>query len=138
MNLSDVTATTYLASDDYVAGTVWPAQQIDRVTVEEVPVPGSAKKNTKGVIYFRGAPRGWVANKKELRKIGAALNATKGIDKAWVGHWVQLKVVPNVRRPDGTKGNAFRVAAAYKDGDAASAEAAKANVREGTGTEHAA
>ena len=60
-------------------------------------------------MYFVGAAKGWVLNKSEGRKIAKELGEAKNIDKTWIGASVMLHVVGDVRRPDGTKGNAFRV-----------------------------
>jgi hypothetical protein len=117
MNLSELTATVYLAANDYEAGHVFPCLQIERITVEDVPTPGRKEKTKKGVIYLAKAPKGWVANKQELRKLAQVYGSSKGIEKAWPGHWVQLHVVAGIRRPDGTTGNAFRALAAYKNGE---------------------
>ncbi len=110
MNLSDVSSSIYLASDDYPVGYVFPALAIEHIKLEEVPVPNSKRVNQKAVIYFVGAKKGWAANGKCLREIGRACGATREIEKAWVGIRVALKVVGDVRRPDGTKGNALRIA----------------------------
>lgn len=109
MKLSDITASIYLASDDYKVGTIFPSRPIERIEMADVPVPGSAKKQAKCVIFLRDVPKGWVVNKKEARKIAAKLNCTDAIEKGWLGAQIALEVVGDVRRPDGTRGNAFRV-----------------------------
>lgn len=109
MKLSDITASIYLASDDYKVGTVFPHRAIERIEMADVPLPGSAKKQAKCVVFLQGVPKGWVINKKEARKIAAKLNCTDNIEKGWIGAQVALEIVGDVRRPDGTRGNAFRV-----------------------------
>jgi hypothetical protein len=109
MKLSDITASIYLASDDYKVGTVFPPRAIERIEMAEIPVPGTAKKQPKCVIYLNGVPKGWVVNKKEARKIAAVLKCTENIEKGWLGAMVSLEIVGDVRRPDNTRGNAFRV-----------------------------
>lgn len=110
MNLSDLSNSPYLASDDYAVGTVLPLVAIERISMEEVPVPGKATKTQKAIAYFVGVPKGWCINKNEARKIGKAVGSTANIDTTWIGVRISLKVVGDVRRPDGTRGNAFRVA----------------------------
>jgi hypothetical protein len=117
MNLSEITASEYLAANDYAIGSVWPPLPIERITVADVAVPGKTAKQRKGVIFLKGAGKGWVANKQELRKIGQALGVTTKIETAWLGAWVSLKIVGDVRRPDGTRGNAFRVEAVHAAAD---------------------
>jgi hypothetical protein len=109
VRLSDITASIYLASDDYKVGTVFPYRAIERIEMADVPVPGSAKKTPKCVIFLRDVPKGWVINKKEARKIAAILNCMDSIEKGWLGAQIALEIVGDVRRPDGTRGNAFRV-----------------------------
>lgn len=109
MNLSDLSNSPYLASDDYAVGTILPPVTIEKIIMEEVPTPGKTTKTPKAIAYFKGAKKGWCINKTEARKIGKATNATTGIDKAWIGVQIVLKVVGDVRRPDGTRGNAFRI-----------------------------
>jgi len=109
MKLSDITASIYLASDDYKVGHIFPALPITRIEMADVPTPGSAKKQAKCVVFFQGVPKGWVINKQEARKIAAKLNCTDSIEKGWLGALVALEIVGDVRRPDGTRGNAFRV-----------------------------
>jgi hypothetical protein len=109
MNLSDITASDFLASNDYTVGTVFPLREIIRLEIKEVGVPGKPTKQNKCVVFLRDVPKGWVINKQEARKIGAALNCTKNIEKGWLGASVSLIVVGDVRRPDGTRGNALRV-----------------------------
>jgi hypothetical protein len=109
VNLSDLSNSPYLASDDYAIGTILPLVAIERIVMEEVPTPGKTTKTPKAIAYFKGAKKGWCINKTEARKIGKAVGATTGIDKAWIGVQISLKVVGDVRRPDGTRGNAFRI-----------------------------
>jgi len=109
VKLSDITASIYLASDDYKVGTVFPHRAIERIEMADIPIPGSAKKQPKCVVFLRDVPKGWVINKKEARKIAAKLNCTDHIEKGWIGAMVALEIVGDVRRPDGTRGNAFRV-----------------------------
>lgn len=117
MNLSDLGNSPYLASDDYAIGTIMPAVVIERIQMDDVPVPNSTKKNRKGVMFFKGATKGWVINKTVARAIAKKLGGdTKAIDKTWLGATVQLVVVGDVRRPDGTKGNAFRLYDAWPIG----------------------
>lgn len=110
MNLSDISNSNLLASDDFSVGTVLPMLVIDRITTEDVARPGTQKKEPKATVWFVGAKKGWVINKNEARKMAKILGETKNIDKTWIGARVSLKIVGDVRRPDGTKGNAFRVA----------------------------
>lgn len=109
MNLSDITASIYLASSDYKVGTIFPPREILKVEMADVPIPGQAKKQSKCVIFLRDVPKGWVINKQDARKVGAALSCTKDLQTGWLGAMVSLEVVGDVRRPDGTRGNAFRV-----------------------------
>lgn len=120
INLKDLGDSPYIASDDYPVGRQLPMLEVERVTIDEVPVPNSRKKNKKAVVWFRGAKKGWCMNKTEGRKIGNIVGATEDIGNTWVGIKIQLHVVGGVRRPDGTTGNAFRVLNAEK--------AAKVNV----------
>jgi hypothetical protein len=110
VNLSDLSNGNLLASDDYAVGTVFPLMPIERITTEEVAKPGTTKKEPKATVWFTGAKKGWVINKNEARKMAKIIGETKNIDKTWIGARVSLRVVGDVRRPDGTKGNAFRVA----------------------------
>lgn len=110
MNLSEITSTIYLAAADYVVGHTFPLLPIERITLEEVPTPGKRDKSKKAIIYLKGAPKGWVANKQCLREIAIATGESRKIEQAWIGTKVALKVIGDVRRPDGTKGNAFRIA----------------------------
>jgi hypothetical protein len=109
MNLSDITASDFLASNDYKVGTIFPAKEIVRIEMKEVGVPGKPTKQNKCVVFLRDVPKGWVINKQEARKIGAALSCTTNIEKGWLGASVSLIVVGDVRRPDGGRGNALRV-----------------------------
>lgn len=117
INLSDLSTSPYLASDDYKVGTILPIVEIERIVMADVPVPNSTKKQAKAVCFFKGATKAWVMNKTVGRKIGQALGETKAIDTAWVGARIQLEVVGDVRRPDGTKGNAFRLHGAWPKGE---------------------
>lgn len=109
MNLSDLSNSPYLASDDYAVGTVLPLVAIERIVMEDVPTPGKTQKTSKAIAYFVGAKKGWCINKTEARKIAKAVGVATGIDKAWIGVKISLKVVGDVRRPDGSRGNAFRI-----------------------------
>lgn len=117
INLADLSNSPYLASDDFPIGMVLPAVVIERITMEEVPVPNSKKTNLKAIAYFKGAVKGWCMNKTVARDIVKATNIpTKDIGTAWIGVTVRLKVVGDVRRPDGTRGNAFRLSEAWAPG----------------------
>jgi hypothetical protein len=109
MNVSDLSNSPYLASDDYKVGTQFPLLTIESIKMEDVPVPGKTSKTAKAVIYFAGAKKAWVVNKQEARKIAKTIGEDKAIEKTWIGARIALIVVGDVRRPDGTKGNAFRV-----------------------------
>lgn len=123
INLTDISTSPYLASDDYKVGTVLPAVTIERIVMEDVPVPGSTKKQPKVVVWFKGASKGWVMNKQVARQIARIVGETKNLDTTWIGVRVSLKVVGDVRRPDGTKGNAFRLENAWPaESTAASAD----------------
>ena len=45
----------------------------------------------------------------DLRKIAKATKCTNAIESGWLGAIITLKIVGNVRRPDGTIGNAIRI-----------------------------
>lgn len=109
MNLSDLSNSPYLASDDFAIGQTFPDLEIERIVMEEVGTPGKTAKTPKAIAYFKGRGKGWCINKTEARKIAKAVGTTTKIDTAWIGVKITLKVVGDVRRPDGTKGNAFRV-----------------------------
>lgn len=109
MNLSDITASDFLASNDYKVGTIFPAKEIVRIEMKEVGVPGKSTKQNKCVVFLRDVPKGWVINKQEARRIGSALGCVKDIDKGWLGAMLAIVVVGDVRRPDGARGNAFRI-----------------------------
>jgi hypothetical protein len=113
MNLSDLSSSQYLASDDYTVGQILPVVEIARIEMADVPVPNSTKKNSKAVAWFKGATKGWCINKTVARQIAKVIGETKNIDKTWVGAKIQLVVVGDVRRPDGTRGNAFRLHQAW-------------------------
>jgi len=119
VNLSDLSTSPYLASDDYSVGTIMPPVVIERIQLADVPIPNSTKTNSKAVCFFKGATKGWVMNKTVARGIASKAGLpTKGIEKEWIGVTVQLIVVGNVRRPDGNKGNAFRLHNAWAPGAA--------------------
>jgi len=110
INLSDCSTSPYLVSNDFEVGTEFPMLAIKSVEMEDVPTPGTTKKTRKAIIYFVGGSKGWAANMGCLREIGRALGITKKIDSKWIGARIALKIVGDVRRPDGTKGNAIRIA----------------------------
>lgn len=110
MNLSDITDGEFLASNDYKVGTTFPLREIVKIEMKDVGIPGKPQKQSKCVVFMRDVPKGWVINKQEARKMGALLNCTTNIEKGWLGALVSLMVVGDVRRPDGTRGNALRVA----------------------------
>lgn len=110
MNLSDLSTSQYLASDDYTVGTVLPVVEIERIAAADIPAPGTTKRQSKAVCWFKGCAKGWVINKTVGREIAKIVGHTKDIDKTWIGTKISLKVVGDVRRPDGTRGNAFRLA----------------------------
>jgi hypothetical protein len=115
MDLKDLSAASpYLASDDYAVGTVMPPVEIVKIEMQDVPVPNSTKKQAKAVIFLKGVPKGYVVNKNVARKIAQALGETKNIERTWLGAVISLEVVGDVRRPDGTKGNAFRLRSAAR------------------------
>ncbi len=121
MKLADLSNSPYLASDDYKVGTIMPPVVIERIEMNDVPIPNSTKKNRKAVAFFKGATKGWVMNKTVARNIARKTEAdTSMIDKSFVGITVQFIVVGDVRRPDGTKGNAFRLHDAWAVGQTAS------------------
>jgi hypothetical protein len=127
INLADLSNSPYLASDDFPVGMVLPAVQIERIVMEEVPVPNSRKTNLKAIAYFKGATKGWCMNKTVARAIAKAANLqTKDIGTAWIGVTIRLVVVGDVKRPDGTKGNAFRLSEAWAPGQAPKAGSAAA------------
>lgn len=113
INLADFNDSPYLVSDEFAVGTVFPPMEISSIEGAEVPVPNSKKTNRKIVVFFKGAKKGWCANKTELRRLGKIFGATKSIEKAWIGGRVSLHIVGDVRRPDGSKGNAIRVKEAW-------------------------
>ncbi len=110
INISDCSVSPYLVANDFEVGTEFPALPIKSITMEDVPQPNSTKKTRKAIIYFEGGKKGWAANVNCLREIGRALGITKAIDTKWLGAKVALKIVGDVRRPDGTRGNAIRIA----------------------------
>lgn len=109
INIADCSVSPYMVANDFEVGTEFPALPIKSIAMEDVPQPGSTKKTRKAIIYFDGAKKGWAANVNCLREIGRALGITKAIDTKWIGAKVALKIVGDVRRPDGTRGNAIRV-----------------------------
>lgn len=113
MDLSDVSESKYLASADYQVGTVLGPGVITKVTREPVPVPGKKEQKEKTILYVSGFTKPYAANHNVARLIGSMLGVTD-IDKTWVGCSIALRVVGDVRRPDGTKGNAFRLESASK------------------------
>ncbi|MDV7399653.1 hypothetical protein RZS08_50025, partial [Arthrospira platensis SPKY1] len=94
-----------MSANDFAAGQIWPAMAIKEVRKAKSP-------NGKGerlVIVLEGAPKPWMCSSNvTIRQIGQALGVRE-IEKTWVGAKLVLTIVPNVRRPDGTIGNAFRV-----------------------------
>lgn len=109
MNLSDITAGEFLAANDYSVGTNFPLREIMRLEMKDVATPGKTQKQSKCVVFLKDVPKGWVINKQEARKVGAILGSTTSIEKAWLGAFVALTIVGDVRRPDGTRGNAIRI-----------------------------
>ena len=110
MNLSDLSASSpFLASDDFTAGHVFPPLVVESISIQEVPTPGKKEKQPKATMFFVGAKKGWVMNKTEARKIAKEIGETKNIEKTWIGATIVLQVVGDVRRPDGSRGNAFRI-----------------------------
>lgn len=130
INLSDLGNSPYLASDDYAVGTVLPAVIIERIDMQEIPTAGKSKKDAKAVAWFKGAKKGYVLTKNVGRAIAKKLGVAKDIGNAWVGASIQLQVVGDVRRPDGTRGNAFRLADAWPDQPAAPAAPTSATANE--------
>ena len=114
INIADIAPSPYVASDDFKIGTILPPMTVESISMGQVPTPGKREKQSKAIIRFVGARKGYVLTKNVARAISRRLKiATEGIDKEWVGIKVQLKVVGDVRRPDGTKGNAFRLHEAW-------------------------
>jgi hypothetical protein len=110
INIADMGNSPYIASADFQIGTVLPRLEIERIDMQEVPTPGKKEKQAKPAVWFKGAKKGYVLTKNVARAIAAKLGiATKNIDKEWIGMQIQLEVVGDVRRPDGTRGNAFRL-----------------------------
>lgn len=110
INIADCSVSPYLVANDFEVGTEFPLLTIKSITMEDVPQPNSTKKTRKAIIYFEKGSKGWAANVNCLREIGKALNITKAIDTKWIGARVALKIVGDVRRPDGNRGNAIRIA----------------------------
>jgi hypothetical protein len=98
-----------MTANDYDVGTEFPLLPIERINMEEVPTPGKNKTTRKAIIYFTGAKKGWAANVNCLREIGKVLGITKAIDTKWIGAKVALRIVGDIRRPDGKTGNAIRI-----------------------------
>ena len=110
MRLSQLNDGKYLASDDYTVGKILPEASIASMQWEDVAVTGSQKTNRRVVVYFEGVKKGWVMNKNVAREIARKAGLpTEEMDKTWIGARISLVVVGDVRRPNGTKGNAFRV-----------------------------
>ncbi len=109
INLSDLGNSPYIASDDYAVGTILPVVVIERIDMQEVPTAGKSKRDPKAVAWFVGARKGYVLTRNVGRAIAKKLGVAKDIGTTWVGASIQLQVVGDVRRPDGTKGNAFRL-----------------------------
>ena len=65
MNLSDITSSDYLASDDYKVETLFPPREITRIEMKEIGVAGKSTKQAKCVIYLKDVPKGWVINKQD-------------------------------------------------------------------------
>ena len=109
MNLNDLSTSPYLASDDYTVGTVLPPMVIERIQLADVPTPGKTTKQSKAVMFFRGEPKGYVINKNVARRIAKELRQDKDIERTWIGAVIELKIEGDVKRPDATRGNAFRL-----------------------------
>lgn len=110
ISISDLSTSKYIASADFKVGTVLPALVIERIERGDVPTPGKKESQQKPVVWFKGATKGYVLTKNVARAIAAKLGLeTTNIDKHWPGISISLEVVPDVRRPDGTRGNAFRL-----------------------------
>lgn len=110
INVADMGDSPYIASADFQIGTVLPRLEIERIEMNDVPTPGKQQKQAKPAVWFKGAKKGYVLTKNVARAIAARLSiTTKDIGREWVGIQIQLEVVGGVRRPDGTKGNAFRL-----------------------------
>lgn len=110
INLSDMSTSPYIASADFKIGTILPMLEIERIDLNDIPTPGKKEKQAKPVVWFKGAAKGYVLTKNVARAVAGKLALeTKAIDKHWPGISVQLEVVGDVRRPDGTRGNAFRL-----------------------------
>jgi hypothetical protein len=106
INVSDLTKSDFLAANDYEVGQVWPPLEILKVEMKKSP-NGTVEKAS---ITLSKAPKPWMCSSNvTLREIGAAIGM-KDVEKAWPGNSIQIKIVGNIRRPDGTVGNAFRVA----------------------------
>jgi len=110
INISDMGTSPFIASADFQIGTVLPRLEIERIDMQEVPTPGKKEKQAKPAVWFKGAKKGYVLTKNVARAIAAKLGiTTKDIGATWPGISIQLEVVGDVRRPDGTRGNAFRL-----------------------------
>jgi len=113
MNLSDISESKYLASADYQVGDTLGPATITKVDREQVPVPNKRETKEKLIIYADGFAKPYAVNNTVKRTIGALLGA-HNIDKTWIGATLTIKVVDNVRRPDGSVGNAFRLDSVHK------------------------
>ena len=106
MNVSELTESDYLNSCDYAVGTKFPPRKITQVTRKKPP--SNPKGAERLVIHLEGVPKPWmISSRVVIRTMGAKLGM-RDIDKTWIGAEVGIEVVGNVRRPDGTVGNAFR------------------------------
>jgi len=114
-DVADATSSTYLASNDFDVGHTTPPLEVLDAKLTRLP----KCPKPKAVLYLRNAPegKGWVVNDNELRKLGMIFGTVKKVKKNYVGNYISLKVVSGVRRPDGTKGNAWRIAGAWKRGE---------------------
>jgi hypothetical protein len=110
INIADMGNSPYIASADFQIGTALPRLEIERIDMQDVPTPGKKDKTAKPAVWFKGAKKGYVLTKNVARAIAAKLGiTTKDIGREWPGIQIQLEVVGDVRRPDGTRGNAFRL-----------------------------
>ena len=110
MNVPDLTVSDYMASADYEVGTVFPLLPITKVEQKKAP----SGKGNRLVLHLEKAPKPFmISSNQVIRELGAALGM-KEVQNTWLGCKVSFKVVGNVRRPDGTRGNAFRIEATEK------------------------
>ena len=106
MNISQLTESDYLNSSDYTVGTKFPVKKIAKI--ERRKPPSNPNGSERLVIWLEDVPKPWMVSSRVLiRKLGATLGMSK-IETAWIGAGIGVEVVGNVRRPDGTKGNALR------------------------------